>query len=205
MVKEKEFVKVKKASEQLMSKKLVEQENKFIKAKKTSERVLSEKIANHDAQLFAIRDLHVEELANKDVEIRSYVVKLQSLRNTKNLVNWNLIVMKLASFFMINLQFLWFVINMFFYLGNYNQMEENSKIKEMSEEELRELKEKYDAEIRTVTKNAKKAVKKAEDKSFLANARKKFHAALAITSQKLALQNNNYVMKVIASLLLLQD
>ena len=64
-------------------------------------------------------------------------------------------------------------------------MEENFKIKENSEEELRELKAKYDAEIRTVTKNAKKTVKKAKDKSFvLTNARKKLHAERAIASQK---------------------
>ena len=72
VAKENEFVKVKKASEQRLSKKLAEQENDFIKAKKTSEQILSEKIANHDAQLFAIRDLHAEELTNKT--LRSVVM-----------------------------------------------------------------------------------------------------------------------------------
>ena len=70
-------------------------EKESIKIKKASERDLSEKLANHAAQVKAMRELHLKGKKEKDTVIRDQAGKLQDLRKTNNLVSFNFLSIKL--------------------------------------------------------------------------------------------------------------
>ena len=70
-------------------------EKEPIKIKKASERDLSEKLVNHAAQVKAMRELHLKEIKEKDTMIRDQAEKLQDLRKTNNLVSFNFLSIKL--------------------------------------------------------------------------------------------------------------
>ena len=77
-----------------LQKNLTEKEKECVRIKKASERDLSEISGNHANQIKAMKELHLKEKKEKSTIIRDQAEKLQDLRKTNNLVSFNFLSIK---------------------------------------------------------------------------------------------------------------